>query len=385
MQILVLFLALFCASSLAHVQPPLTLYDLEDAEDLFEEFINNYNKEYSSEEEKQLRFNAFKHNLEHINALRLSEKGKLASFDITHHSDWTKEEFQSTFGLKFDSTTLFDAEPVDMTKELPENFDWRQYIDLTPAKNQDEPCGSCWAFSTIGAIEAAYTMKHKKVLSLSEQQLVDCVDACGGCGGCYGIDTAVKYLAQRHAGVELESDYPYEHRNDRCRFNASKVKAKVVNSKTFSVNETRATKQALVQNGPMIVGVVATSDWLHYHGGILDCPDIGFQGHAVVLVGYGTDITHKSDWTEEDFQSTFGLKFHSTTLFEAEQVDMTKELPENFDWRQYIDLTPAKNQDEPCGSCWAFSTIGAIEAAYTMKHKKVLSLSEQQLVDCVDA
>ena len=70
---------------------------------------------------------------------------------------------------------------------------------------------------------------------------------------------------------------------------------------------------------------------------------------------------------------------HSYSLMSADFANV----PESKDWRKEGAVTPVKDQTPDCGSCWAFSTTGAVEGAYFIKHKKLVSLSEQQLVDCV--
>ncbi|KAJ2943499.1 hypothetical protein O0L34_g16606 [Tuta absoluta] len=278
----VLYLLVISASALAYV--PSTLYDVEDAENIFEDFINKYNKEYASEQEKQDRFNIFKDNLKRINELRLSEKGKLASFDINHLSDWSEEDFQSILGLRPGPTSVV-PERVDMTKAVPESFDWRQQQVFNPAKDQGK-CGSCWAFSAIGGVEAAYAIKHKQLVGLSEQQLVDCDGYNAGCHGGF-MNVALDYLKEV-GGSMLESDYPYKAVEDNCTFDLSKVKVKILGQRAFDLSDTEATKQILVQNGPISIGVGADPNWAHYTGGIFDCPDRSMN-HGVVLVGYGTE------------------------------------------------------------------------------------------------
>ena len=75
-------------------------------------------------------------------------------------------------------------------------------------------CGACWAFSTIGALEGAYFVKNKELLTFSEQQLIDCdihdsYYAYGPNNGCHGgaMSTALNYFTQHYA--MLESAYPY--------------------------------------------------------------------------------------------------------------------------------------------------------------------------------
>merc|ERR1719226_224458 len=114
-------------------------------------------------------------------------------------------------------------EEVTPEVDAPASIDWTNnggnYV--TPVKNQGQ-CGSCWAFSTTGSIESRTAIANKQtgsdIVTLSEQQLVDCAGSYGnqGCNGGY-MDRAFRYYLGTGKGAALESDYPYIGRQGNCK------------------------------------------------------------------------------------------------------------------------------------------------------------------------
>ncbi|XP_042910220.1 cathepsin L [Parasteatoda tepidariorum] len=255
---------------------------------LFDDFIARHGKEYKDEREKMGRFKVFQENLKKIKFLNDHEKGT-ARYGLTHFADWTGEEFKrNALGLRPD---LMDANEMPPSAEIPkisipDSFDWRDKKIITEVKNQQQ-CGSCWAFSTTGNIEGQWALKKKALVSLSEQELVDCDKVDQGCNG--GLQTNAYKEIIRLGGLEQEQDYPYEAEGEKCEFSKSKVKVYINGSVTISSNETEMA-QWLVQNGPIAIGINANA-MQFYYGGISHpwkflC-DPSNLDHGVLIVGYG--------------------------------------------------------------------------------------------------
>jgi len=106
----------------------------------------------------------------------------------------------------------------------PASIDWRDYGVVTAVKDQGS-CGSCWAFSTIAAVEAQYAMTDGIHLDLAEQQLVDC-DRLGDNAGCKGgIPSAAFEYIMYNGGIEDGRTYPYTARDETCKSDASRYVA----------------------------------------------------------------------------------------------------------------------------------------------------------------
>jgi len=261
----------------------------------FELFKRRYGKSYGSQEEHDLRFHVFRANLRR--ARRHQKMDPSATHGVTQFSDLTPSEFRRTFlGLRSRLRLPSDANtaPILPTEDLPADFDWRDKGAVTAVKNQGS-CGSCWSFSTTGALEGANFLATGKLESLSEQQLVDCDHECdpeeqGSCdSGCSGglMNSAFEYTLKA-GGLMREEDYPYTG-TDRstCKFDKSKIAASVSNFSVISLDEDQIAAN-LVKNGPLAVAINAV--FMQTYVGGVSCPYICSRrlDHGVLLVGFGS-------------------------------------------------------------------------------------------------
>ncbi|CAI9753725.1 unnamed protein product [Fraxinus pennsylvanica] len=269
--------------------------NLLNADYHFTIFKKRFRKAYATKEEHNYRFSVFKANLRM--AKRHQKLDPSAVHGVTQFSDLTPQEFRRNFlGVNRHLRLPADTKqaPILPTNDLPKEFDWRGHGAVAPVKNQGS-CGSCWSFSTTGALEGANFLATGKLVSLSEQQLVDCDHECdpdepGSCdSGCNGglMNSAFEYTLKA-GGLMREEDYPYTG-TDRgtCKFDKKKVAAKVANFSAVSLDEDQIAAN-LVKYGPLAVAINAV--YMQTYVGGVSCPLICSKrlDHGVLLVGYGS-------------------------------------------------------------------------------------------------
>ena len=275
----------------------------------FTEFIKTHNKVYS-DEELGLRFSIFKDNLKKIE--EHNEAGHSWTMSVNKFADLTPEEFKLMYtgfnkpkpALR-KSTIKFDYIRLTPVEDLPDSFDWSEKGAVTPVKDQGQ-CGSCWAFSSIASIEGAYFLSSGKLVSLSEQQLVDCSSSYGN-EGCMGGIFLPSYQYAEATSICSEKDYPYTAEDGTC-VTCTGI-TKVDSYVEVPANNENALQQALLEN-PVSVAVVANGlSWQFYSSGIISsgCPSTQID-HGVTLVAYGTD-NGKDYWRiKNSWGSSWGEK-----------------------------------------------------------------------------
>jgi C1A family cysteine protease len=262
----------------------------KDYQSFFTAFVKKYNKKYTHDEFFP-RYTIFKAN---YNKIRLHNMGKSTfSMAINEFADLTFAEFHAKYtGYKrIDNGVLRSKNgPHNSHKTAapPASVDWRTQNAVTPIKNQQQ-CGSCWAFSTTGSVEGAHAIKTKNLVSLSEQQLVDCSGPQGN-QGCNGglMDQAFQYIISNN-GITTEAAYPYTAQDGNCNTNVTA--AATISSFVDVTAGSETALLAAVAIGPVSVAIEADQECFQfYSGGILSDPTCGMQlDHGVLAVGYGTD------------------------------------------------------------------------------------------------
>ena len=178
----------------------------------------------------------------------------------------------------------------------PASVDWVSKGAVTPVKDQGQ-CGSCWSFSTTGALEGAYYLRYGQLVSFSEQQLVDC-DTLGNGGrdhGCNGglMDNAFNWIS-KNGGLCTENDYPYisgtTKTADTCKTSCKLVGgSKILKYVDVAASSDTAFVAALAQQ-PVSVAIEADQrDFQLYKSGVFTGTCGTNLDHGVLAVGYGTD------------------------------------------------------------------------------------------------
>jgi len=255
---------------------------------------------YMTKSEHDKRFEIFKDNMDKIT--EHNKGGHSWTMGITQFSDMTADEFKAytrCSGLKRKpADSVFDA-PKDWNKTTT-SINWVDEGAVTPVKNQGS-CGSCWAFSTTGAIEGRYYISRGTLNSLSEQDLVDCSKENSGCSGGL-MDYAFEFVVG-NGGLCSEGDYPYVgYQNWRCGDSQCSKYDPITNY--ADVRATTAALEAACAEGPVSIAIEADqSSFQQYRGGVLDAACGTSLDHGVLLVGYGSDAGQdywlvKNSWGE---------------------------------------------------------------------------------------
>jgi C1A family cysteine protease len=219
---------------------------------------------------------------------------------VNEFADMTFTEFHSkmTGYKRVDNSYLRSKNgPHKTVKKMASSLDWRQHNAVTAVKNQQQ-CGSCWSFSSTGSIEGAHAIKTGNLVSLSEQQLVDCSTAQGN-QGCNGglMDQAFQYVITA-GGLTTEAAYPYTAAQGTCQFPGANMTVAATISKFTDVTPgDENALMAAVNIGPVSIAIEADQECFQfYSGGVLSDPSCGTQlDHGVLVVGYGTDSSSGSD------------------------------------------------------------------------------------------
>lgn len=289
----------------------------KDSWSAFTAFQRRFFRNYTSLEEVEHRFGVFKTNLATI--WEHNAAGN-ASFQlgVNLFSDLTPEEFKArisnpllgegrgggalrggvTGGVGSYGCGVYSGGVVNrdgMSGVVPDAVDWRERGAVTSVKDQGQ-CGSCWAFSSTGAVEGAWAIAGNALVDLSEQQLVDCASGLAyGSRGCSGgqMEGAFKYISKNGGQCALAA-YPYVSGTTQKEGDCAAAQCKAVAhvKACYDVEPMNSLAlQAAVAQQPVAVAIEADTRYFQsYAGGVLDADTCGTNlDHGVLVVGYGTE------------------------------------------------------------------------------------------------
>lgn len=177
--------------------------------------------------------------------------------------------------------------PLRKSLKFPTIKDWRKEGAITPVKNQ-LACGSCWSFASTGALEAHYFLKHNQSVTLSEQNLVDCVKENFGCEGGWMIPS-FEYV-RINGGINPEHIYPYQAVNSQCRYQSQYIAATCAGYQVIRSGDEQHMLEIVATKGPLAVAIEVNGNFMNYKQGIYNDHSCGQSvNHAVLVVGYGTE------------------------------------------------------------------------------------------------
>jgi len=299
-------------------------------------FKLTHSKAYKSPMEEKFRMKVFMENkakIERHNALEAkgekSYRLKMNKYgDLLHHEFVAQMNGFMGSSQGSNKTKLVGATyllPAHVYS-LPRNVDWRSHGAVTDVKDQGQ-CGSCWSFSTTGALEGQNFRKTGVLTSLSEQNLIDCSTSYGN-HGCHGglMDQAFQYIKE-NGGIDTETSYPYEGEDDICRYNPKNKGATDIGFCDIPEGDEHALKHAIATVGPVSVAIDASRETFQFysHGVYRDeeCDPFNLN-HGVLAIGYGVD--KKSDSSYWLVKNSWGKT-----------------------WGDHGYIKMAKNEDNMCG------------------------------------
>jgi len=282
-------------------------------EEDFEAFAAYHGKVYTSAQEKSYRAAVFKANVLAIKAHNEAASLSRETFTkkVNKFADMTADEFAAQMTNPRFATSERKRKEVEQAKLGWTDVDWRSKNVVTHVKNQGQ-CGSCWSFSATGSIEGAHAIATGTLVSLSEQNLVDCSKSYGN-QGCNGglMDDAFQYVIH-NGGIEGENSYQYNGADSgACQYSPGLSVATISSYADIRQGDEADLQSAIQSKGPVSIAVDA-SKWQFYDSGVFnDCSSSASSlDHGVLAVGltsqggqqaYIVKNSWGADWGEQGY------------------------------------------------------------------------------------
>ncbi|KAJ4754136.1 Cysteine protease [Rhynchospora pubera] len=254
----------------------------------FEKWMKDYNRTYDSPTEKLQRLQVFKDNFQFIESMK-NQTGLTYTVGLNDFADLTNQEFLQRYTMNRPLEPSNESTPFMYANvtSIPSSIDWRTLGAVTPIKSQDS-CGACWAFWAVASIEGINKIKTGNLISLSEQELVDCDTTCYGCNGGLAYN-AFQWVVQ-NGGITAEEDYPYTSGTTGTGGTCSNTSnyAATISGYQYVTAYSESDLAKAVANQPVSIRIDASgSAFQFYSGGIFSGPCERNLNHAVNAVGYG--------------------------------------------------------------------------------------------------
>jgi C1A family cysteine protease len=277
---------------------------IHERANLFKNWMLKYDKSYSVDEH-HYRFNIWCKTYDFVQ--EHNAKGLSWQVETNKFADLTNEEFSVLYlGFNYDPNRVRENVQYLDESEAPEgtSWDWRKKGAVTPVQDQ-QTCGSCYTFSSAGALEGLWFISKATLINLSEQQMLDCTSSYGN-QGCSGglMDNCFKYTKEK--GIQKGDDYPYKNKVNTCAYDAKKIVFKNTGYTDVPADDFTQLRVA-VKKQPVAVAVMAASDgFKNYKSGILSANCGTDLDHAILAVGYGSGFwivknSWGASWGEEGY------------------------------------------------------------------------------------
>ncbi|KAM8786573.1 cathepsin S isoform 2-T2 [Rhynchonycteris naso] len=260
-----------------------------------------YGKQYKEKNEEVTRRLLWEKNLKFVMLHNLEHSMGMHSYDLgmNHLGDMTSKEVMSLMSAlrlpsQWQRNVTYKSKP---NQKLPDSLDWRDKGCVTEVKYQGS-CGSCWAFSAVGSLEAQLKLKTGKLVSLSAQNLVDCSTEKYSNKGCNGgfMTSAYQYIIDNN-GIDSDASYPYKAMDGKCQYDSKNRAATCSRYTELPYASEDALKEAVAVKGPVSVAVDASHpSFFLYKSGVYYDPECTLKvNHAVLVIGYG-NLDGKDYW-----------------------------------------------------------------------------------------
>jgi len=267
----------------------------------FQQWAFDHEKTYENESVRAMRTLVWLDNAEFVKQKNAENNG--ATFKLNQYADLTHDEYKALLSPVTDdaikrATDNMIAYDLPPWVDIPKTKDWRDEKAVTPVKNQGG-CGSCYSFSTTGALEGACAIKTGTLKSFSEQQIMDCSWLFGnnGCNG--GMFDRAFYYINVQGGIDSESSYPYQGKESHtCKYDAKNKAGEVSNFYYVKQEDEDALTAVLAIKGPVAIAINAgLRSFQFYSTGVYDDADCDATlNHGVLAVGYGTEESSGKDY-----------------------------------------------------------------------------------------